>query len=74
LHEEGFDDALMGFAERCGEPPLAVYDAAKVIEGYVKMGMSQDEAEEFFSFNTAGAWHGPNTPLFFYRCEDEDTD
>jgi hypothetical protein len=27
-------------------------------------GMSQEEAEEYFSFNVEGAWVGENTPLF----------
>jgi hypothetical protein len=33
----------------------------------MKQGMDEEEAEEFFSFNTLGAWVGENTPLFLWR-------
>ena len=32
LLADGFEEAFMGMAESCGQPPLAVYDAWKCIE------------------------------------------
>ena len=54
LLADGFEAALIGVAERCGQPVLAVYDAAKCIGILVEQGMPEDEAEEFFNFNTTG--------------------
>jgi hypothetical protein len=34
--------------------------------------MTEEDATEFFYFNTLGAWVGPNTPLFFWRPPAED--
>jgi len=44
---------------------VVVYDRRKVIQMYVdRDGMSHEEAEEFYSFNTEGAYVGPQTPIF----------
>lgn len=67
LFADGFDEAIMGVAERCGQPTLVVYDARLCIEILEGQGMTTEEASEFFSFNTLGAWMGENTPLFLWR-------
>lgn len=68
LLADGFEDAILGVAERCSQPTLVVYDASKCIEILMERdGMSEDEAQEFFSFNTTGAWMGENTPLFLWK-------
>jgi hypothetical protein len=68
LLADGFEDAVIGVAERCSCPALVVYDAQKCIEILMSQGdMSYEEAEEFFSFNTLGAWAGEHTPLFLWR-------
>jgi hypothetical protein len=68
LMADGFEAAILGIAERCSQPALVVYDAQKCIEILVERdGMSEEEAEEFFSFNTLGAWCGEHTPLFLWR-------
>jgi hypothetical protein len=65
LLADGFEDALIGYVERFGMPPIALYDRKKCIEILMKRdGMSHDEAGEFFEFNTIGAWMGENTPAF----------
>jgi hypothetical protein len=33
-------------------------------------GMSEEEAEEFYEFNTIGAWMGDGTPIFVYPFID----
>jgi hypothetical protein len=68
LTADGFDDAIIGVAERCSCLPLVVYDAEKCIEILQRdSDMTEEEAIEFFSFNTLGAWMGENTPLFLWR-------
>lgn len=68
LTEEHFDRAIVGVARRCGQPTLSVYDAEILIEVYMEQGMTYEEAYEFFEFNTVGAWHGENTPIFLFRA------
>ena len=65
LFANGFDRALVGVAHRCSAPHLALYDRDICIDVLMTDdGMSQEEAEEYFSFNVEGAWVGENTPLF----------
>jgi hypothetical protein len=72
LLADGFEEAILGVAERCGKDPLVVYDADKCIGILMQRdGMEYDEAEEFFQFNTLGAWAGENTPLFLWKYEPE---
>lgn len=69
----GYEDAIVGFAERCGQPALLVYDAEKCLEILRNRdGMSEDEAIEWFEFNTLGCWAGDNTPLFLWRWSSGD--
>jgi hypothetical protein len=71
LLADGYEDAIVGIAERCGQPVLVVYDAAKCIQILMdRDGMSKEEAEEFFSFNTLGCWAGENSPLYLWRKEN----
>lgn len=71
LLADGYEDAIIGVAERCGQPTLVVYDAWKCVEILIERdGMDPEEAMEFFQFNTLGAWMGINTPLFMWKKED----
>ena len=77
LLADGFEDALIGVAERCSQPTLVVYDARRCVEILMERdGMSHEDACEFFEFNTLGAWVGEHTPLFLWRYDpsDDDTD
>lgn len=46
-----FDHAILGVAER-GTETVLVYSKAKVIEGLQRSGMSEEEALDFYGFNT----------------------
>lgn len=61
---DGLDDALIGVCHRFGMTAVALYDRSKIIEGYMRDGMSHEQAEEFFEFNVLGAWKGEETPAF----------
>jgi|TARA_R100000455_G_C6259642_1_gene115147 hypothetical protein len=66
LKVDGFDDAIMGFAGRCGLNDVLLYSMKKIIKILRKRdGMSKDEALEYFYYNIKGSYMGEGTPLFF---------
>jgi hypothetical protein len=64
LRMDGYDDCVVGLVTRIGHTPILCYDRAKIIAKLVAEGMDEDEADEFFEFNQAGAWVGQGTPCF----------
>lgn len=61
---DGFDDALIGFSQRCGEPVVAVYAYNKLIDILCERdGADAETAAEFVAINVVGAWLGPRTPV-----------
>jgi hypothetical protein len=65
---EGFDDAIVGYAERCGQPKLAVYDVEKCVAIVMEReDLTREEAEAFLEESVIGAWLGERTPLFLTR-------
>jgi hypothetical protein len=75
LLADGLDDAFIGTAWRKGIQ-IAVYSAEKCVEVFMRDGCSEEEAWEYFSFNTEGAWVGDETPVFVYTrgSDDEEVD
>ena len=64
LFMDGFDAAIIGVGKQYTKEVLVVYDRNKCIQILMdRDGMSHEEAEEFFSFNTDCAWFGPKTPM-----------
>lgn len=66
LLADGFDEAFLGIGCSCGGKNVAVYDRAKCIR-ILERDMSNSEAEEYFSFNTEGAYVGDYTPIFMHK-------
>lgn len=66
LYLDGFDDAIVGYANQWGSPPLVVYDGEKIVE-ILSQDMSLEEAQEFFAHNIECAYVGPGTPLILHR-------
>ena len=64
LFADGFDSAIIGVGERCGQEPVIVYDIGRCIIALQEGGMSQEDAWEYFTFNTLGAWVGEQTPMW----------
>lgn len=65
LTADGFDDAIIGIAQRHGSDPLVAYSISKCIKVLMERdGMSREDAQEFFDFNVLGAWVGEGTPIF----------
>lgn len=74
LLADGYDDAIVGVVNRCGQPTIVIYDAWKCIEILMERdGMTAEEADEYFSFNTEGSWVGEGTPGFMWRLPPPDT-
>lgn len=63
----GYDDCILGIAERCGQPNVAAYDAHKIARSLMRQGMSEEEAWEFFYFNISGGYVGELTPVFIHK-------
>jgi hypothetical protein len=65
---DGFDEAIIGLAERINLGPVVAYDVDKMINIMIERdGMSYEEAFEFFNFNILGAWVGEFTPIFITK-------
>jgi hypothetical protein len=52
------DDAIVGVARQC-----VVYDRPRLVAGFIAQGMSEEDAEEWVSFNIEEAYVGAHTPL-----------
>ena len=63
-----FDAALLGFAQRPGDPvPLAIYDFAgcvRAVSHWYDMG--EGEATEYVITQCEGTWLGAGTPLILH--------
>lgn len=72
LNADGFEDALIGFAwPQATGAKCAVYDRNKCIEILMdRDGMTEEDANEYFDFNVAGAYVGEHTPFYVDRCQE----
>ena len=66
---DGFDDCIVGVVERFNDT-FVLYNRRKVVAKLVSEGMTHDDAEEWYSFNQAGAWVGEHTPGFLLETEE----
>ena len=69
LRADGFDEAIIGIARRCGQPDLVAYSVTKCLEILMRDGATYEEAVEHFEVNTAGGWVGEETPVWIYDAE-----
>ena len=65
LFIDGMDEALIGMVGQF-DRFMACYSASKIIDILIEMGMTQEEAIEFFDFNIIGAWMGEYTPVVVF--------
>lgn len=67
LFADGFDEALIGVATRCGMDLVALYDIEKCVDILVgRDKMTHEEALEYFEYNVLGSYVGDKTPIFSY--------
>ena len=68
---DGFDEAIIGVAERINLGPVAAYSVEKIIEMLMERDeMTYEDAYEYFSYNVIGAWMGEYTPVFIYTNQE----
>lgn len=68
---DGFDEAIIGYAERINLGPVAAYDVNKIIEILMNRDeMTHEEAVEYFYYNIHGAWMGEYTPVYIFKEEE----
>ena len=74
LVADGFDEAILGVARRCGQPDLVAYSYEKCVHILIERdGATFEEAVEHLEFNVVGAWNGEDTPVFIHvKAEDPD--
>jgi len=70
LLADGLEAALVGYTVNHHHPHVAVYDIDKCIDVLVERdGMTPEEADDFLSFNTLGAYVGENGPMYVRFAE-----
>lgn len=70
---DDLDKAIIGTAERINLGPVVAYDVEKIIEIFMtRDGMTEEEAEEYFNYNTIGGWNGELTPVFIRKIKQDD--
>lgn len=63
---DGLDDAIIGVNYEV-DPPRLVYSINEITECFVKQGMTDEEAIEFYEYNTARAIpYVENAPMLIY--------
>jgi len=68
LLSSGYDSALIGITE--GPNPVAVYDTDLCIKCLMEEDdMNEEDAVEFFYYNTVNAYVGEKTPIYIRRYE-----
>ena len=70
LKIDGFDDAILGTTDTWLDEPKLVYDGMKILEILMDSGMTDEEAEEYCSYNIEGAYVGEATPLVVWPFEE----
>lgn len=69
IYPDGYEDCILGVAEKFGGPPVAVLDVEKMLDKMRQDGMSDEEAMEYFEFNILGAYVGEETPVYVHIPE-----
>lgn len=65
LFADGFDDAIIGVTQDGFTGSFRVcYSVTRCYDALIAGGMTEDEAIEFFEYNTLSANMGPMTPIF----------
>ena len=65
LLADGLEAAIIGYTVNQHRPHVVVYDIQKCVEVLIERdGMTYEDAEEYLSFNTLGAYVGENGPVY----------
>jgi hypothetical protein len=61
---DGFDEAIIGISEEFGNEPRIIYNKCKMLEILESMGMTTEEAIEYYEFNILGLYVSNQNPIF----------
>jgi hypothetical protein len=62
---DGFDEAIIGMAERPNLGPVVAYSVEKILEIMMSRdSMTYEEALEYYEYNISSAWLGEFTPIY----------
>jgi len=67
MDEAEYDAAIIGVSEMCAgtnNNHRVIYDLDKVLQVSMNLGMTSEEAIEFFDYNQGGAYVGDSTPIY----------
>lgn len=68
---DGFDEAIIGMAERINLGPVVAYSVEKILDILINRdGMTYEEAIEYYDYNVVGAWMGEFTPVFITNYQN----
>ena len=75
LTADGFDEAIIGLAERATSTMVVAYDFDKCVGILMSRDdMSYEDAIDYMGFNVTGAWVGEGTPVFVHLGPIEDAE
>jgi hypothetical protein len=60
---DGLEKAFIGIGYQFNDP-IAIYSKSKTIQCFIKEGMDEEQALEYFDYNVVGAYVGEATPIF----------
>lgn len=64
LKMDGFDSAIIGIADIPGSGCVLAYSEDAILKTLMERdGMTEDDAEEYYTFNILGAYVGPGQPI-----------
>ena len=73
LIADGYDKAIKGIGNRNGKPVL-IYSSNKCIKQLMEdNNWSEEDALEWFTYNTESAYVGDNTPIFEWDIDCTDS-
>jgi hypothetical protein len=75
MTEEIYDAAIIGVSVMCcgtQNQHQVIYDWDLVIKANMDLGMSEEEAIEYFEYNQGGAYVGEQTPIYINRSNIEE--
>ena len=66
-----FDTAIIGICHRSGQPDVLAYDEEKIINLFIKDGMSEEDAIDFYEYNTVRGipYMGKSVPVIITTVE-----
>jgi hypothetical protein len=69
LLADGLEEAFLGVSDSFNGVHVAIYDINTIISNFVRDGMSDEDAWEWFEYNIRGAFMGEYTPIFLRRFD-----